>query len=60
MDRSRLWRRSKAKSEFLASPIGVLVLTVAKAKGVEQVYVEHDNPADGFASLASSYRYLKG
>ncbi|ESQ77742.1 sugar phosphate isomerase/epimerase [Asticcacaulis sp. AC402] len=36
------------------------VLTVAKAKGVEQVYVEHDNPADGFASLASSYRYLKG
>lgn len=30
----------------------------ARAKGVEHYFVEHDQPADEFASIAASYKYL--
>jgi len=36
------------------------VLVQAKSAGVEYVFVEHDNPADPFASLAMSYKNLRG
>lgn len=35
------------------------VLTRAIEQGLRHVFVEHDQPADGFNSIASSYRYLK-
>ncbi|EGF91524.1 tat twin-arginine translocation pathway signal sequence domain protein [Asticcacaulis biprosthecium C19] len=34
------------------------VLKAAKEKGVTNVFVEHDNPTDAFASLQASYAYL--
>lgn len=34
------------------------ILARRAAAGVRHVYVEHDEPADPFASIASSYRYL--
>ncbi len=36
------------------------ILKKAKSAGVEHVYVEHDNPADPFASIAASIKSLKG
>ncbi|ESQ77726.1 sugar phosphate isomerase/epimerase [Asticcacaulis sp. AC402] len=34
------------------------VLKAAREKGVTNVFVEHDNPTDAFASLQASYAYL--
>src|SRR5690606_18864472 len=35
------------------------LLTLAKAKGVEHVYVEHDRPTDALASVTASFAYLR-
>ena len=34
------------------------ILAEGKRVGVQHVFVEHDNPPDAFASIASSYQYL--
>jgi len=36
------------------------VLSKAKTLGIDYVYVEHDNPADPFASITTSYQNLRG
>lgn len=36
------------------------IFDAAQSAGLKHFFVEHDMPADAFASLTSSYRYLKG
>jgi hypothetical protein len=31
-----------------------------KAAGIRHFFVEHDEPADAFASITASYAYLRG
>ncbi len=35
------------------------IFAARKAAGIKHYFVEHDNPADSLASVATSYRYLK-
>jgi sugar phosphate isomerase/epimerase len=36
-----------------------VILGKRQLAGVKHIYVEHDNPADPFASIRDSYRYLR-
>ncbi len=64
-DRIRLLHlKDKAKDGEMA-PVGQgvidfpKVLKMGKAAGVTNVFVEHDNPADPFASITQSLKYLR-
>lgn len=65
-DRIRLLHLKDMTAKGDMAPVGEgtidfpAVLAKAHNIGVEYVYVEHDNPADPWASLATSFKNLKG
>lgn len=65
-DRIRLLHVKDKGADGKMTPVGQgtidwgKVLPAGKTAGVTNIFVEHDNPTDSFASITASIKYLKG
>ena len=66
-NRFPLWHVKDFNADFTTlMPVGEgsidfkRIFAEAKTAGLKHFFVEHDNPKDGFASIASSYKFLSG